>query len=175
VPSSGLSLQSLRWSEEGASQAPPARTSIAGYCDTKCDIHIPVTFFYPGCTKKPRCRHFRSTTLSAHQDIRPASPGHRTEDLGIDDLIKDSPSNPGLQSIDDDEIRLSSQEILKVELEIHQVIKGLLPIPKLHQDIDITRLGGLAPHQRTKYADAGHAVAFPDGAKVLPDLGKRMH
>jgi len=52
---------------------------------------------------------------------------------------------------------------------------GLLPALKLHQDVDITRRGGLIPHHRAKDADAGYAVAFPDGAKVLPDLGKRMH
>ncbi|WP_342367231.1 hypothetical protein [Methanoculleus chikugoensis] len=55
------------------------------------------------------------------------------------------------------------------------MIKSLLPLPELHQDVDVARRRLLAPHHRPEDADTGHAVALPDGSEVLPDLGKGMH
>jgi len=42
--------------------------------------------------------------------------------LGIDDLTEDGIPDPGLQGIDDNEVRLSPREILEVELEVHEVV-----------------------------------------------------
>jgi len=40
------------------------------------------------------------------------------------------------------------------------MVEGLLPLPELHQDVDVAFRGGLAPHDRPEDADAYHAVAF---------------
>jgi len=55
------------------------------------------------------------------------------------------------------------------------MVEGLLPLPELHQDVDVAFRGGLAPHDRPEDTDACHAVAFPDGAEVLADQGERVH
>ncbi len=52
------------------------------------------------------------------------------------------------------------------------MVEGLLPLPELHQDVDVAFRGGLAPHDRPEDTDACHAVAFPDGAEVLADRAR---
>ena len=69
-------------------------------------------------------------------------------------------------------------------------VEGLLPLPELHQDVDVACRRLLVLHHGPGDADAGHTVALPDGvecdwpkgrssstagAKVLPDLRKGMH
>lgn len=55
------------------------------------------------------------------------------------------------------------------------MIEGLLSFSELHKDIDVACRGGFVPRHRSKDADTGYAVAFPDGTKILPDPGERMH
>ena len=69
--------------------------------------------------------------------------------LDIDNLTEDSLPDPGFQGIGDNKVRPSPQKILKVKLEVHEVVEGLLSLPELHQDIDVACRCLLAPHHRS--------------------------
>lgn len=52
------------------------------------------------------------------------------------------------------------------------MIEGLLPLPELHQDVDIACRRGFVSYHGSEDADTSHAVVLPDDLQVLPDQDK---